>query len=369
MTPVTKHVLAIVPGGLYAGAEMVLLRDLEAARARGWHVRVACADGPLLERLDAANIPRVPIADLRLPSGPTPVALARLAGRIGRAALRLRSTVRPGELLLANGINALPALRLARTLGLTNTTVWLAHDVLVRGDRLRLLRAAAPGVDHAIAVSEATAAPLRVVGIPTTVVWNGTAWPVDPAPVPPPAPPVIGLAAVLTEHKGQLVLLDALARMRHREAVVELLGGVLPKDGSFARRVQARAHRPDVAGRVRFLGHRSDPLERMRSWTISVSASTDPEAGPLTVLESMSVGVPFVGTAHGGVLEVLGDAGLVVEPRDPGALAAALDLLLDDANLAERCRTAGPRLIAERNLTIDAHQQGVVDELERILSA
>ena len=223
------------------------------------------------------------------------------------AARRIRRIARRDEIVIANGVNTLPALRLAR---IRSRTVFFAHDVLVRRDRIRIARLGASAIDVAVAVSDAVAAPLRAMGIPTIVVHNGTAWPVDPAPAVAPSPPVVGCSALLTEWKGQHVLLEAMTRVARPDAVLELMGATLPKDGAYAAALERRAAEPDLAGRVRFLGHVNDPLGRVRKWSVAVSASIDPEAGPLTALEAMSVGVPFVATDHGGVTEVLGDAGL-----------------------------------------------------------
>jgi glycosyltransferase involved in cell wall biosynthesis len=251
--------------------------------------------------------------------------------------------------VVANGVNVLPALRLARLRG---RVVFFAHDVLVRPDRLRLARAGAGAVDVAVAVSDAVAVPLRAMGIATTVVHNGTAWPVEPAPPRPPAPPVVGCTAVLTEWKGLHVLLEAMPLLARSDARLEIVGVAHPKDGPYEETLRRRAEQPDLAGRVEFLGLVADPLVPLRRWSVAVSASVDPEAGPLTALEAMSVGVPFVATDHGGVTEVLGDAGLFVAPDDAGALAAAIDRLLSDDELRARCRAAGPATIVERHLTL-----------------
>lgn len=66
------------------------------------------------------------------------------------------------------------------------------------------------------------------------------------------------------------------------------------------------------------------------------------EGLPLALLEAMAAGLPAVASAVGGVPAALGDppAGRVVEPDDPGALAAALLGLLSDAGLRERLAAA-----------------------------
>lgn len=359
-----RAVLGVAPGGVVSGAETVLLRDLRAARDAGWAVRIACSGGPLVDRAAQLGLARVAIPDLRLPEGrrasATSVALARAA----QAAVQLRRATRPGEVIVANGLNTLPALRfLARR----SPIVYFAHDVLVRNDRVALLRLCAPAITRAFAVSEAVARPLRALGVDTAVVLNGTPWPVPEAfPPDPERPPIVGISAVLTPWKGHAVLLEAFARVQHPSARLEVMGGTLPKDLQYADALRARAAQPDLAGRVDFLGHVERPLERLRTWRIAVSASVDPEAGPLTTLEAMSVGVPLVATDHGGVVEVLGDAGLLVPPHDPDALARAIDRVLSDPVLWQRCREAGPRLIVEQQLTLADHERRWLRALEMV---
>ncbi len=366
--PPAPRLLAVSPSGFVSGAEMVLLRDLEAARDAGWVVRCASPPGRLVELLAAAGIERVRIPDLKLGGGSgvgRVAGLARAAARSLVAARRIRHAQPAPDLVLVNGLNALPAVRLSRT---PAPRVWLAHDVLARTDRLALLRISAPAVDFAIAVSDAVATPLRAAGIAAAVVHNGVAWPVEPAPeIPPDLPPVVGCVALLSEWKGQHVLLDAIARLPRRDVVLELVGDAMPSDEEYARSLRARAEEPDLRGRVRFVGRVSDPLERVRTWTVSVSASIDPEAGPLTAIESMSVGVPVVATAHGGVVEVLDGGGLLVPPRDIDALAHAIDRLVNDPVLRRQCRQAGLRAVPAQHLTIADHQRRVLALLDRAL--
>jgi len=58
----------------------------------------------------------------------------------------------------------------------------------------------------------------------------------------------------------------------------------------------------------------------------------------LTALEALAAGTPVVGYRAGAVAEVVGDAGVLVDPRDPDALGEALVALLGDAALQLRLR-------------------------------
>ena len=61
----------------------------------------------------------------------------------------------------------------------------------------------------------------------------------------------------------------------------------------------------------------------------------------LPALEAMALGVPVVASDRGALPEVIGDAGLLVDPADADALADAIDRVLTDAALARACIQAG----------------------------
>jgi glycosyltransferase involved in cell wall biosynthesis len=64
----------------------------------------------------------------------------------------------------------------------------------------------------------------------------------------------------------------------------------------------------------------------------------------LTALEALAAGTPVVGYRAGAVAEVVGDAGVLVDDRDPDALGEALVTLLRDASLLTDLRArAKPR--------------------------
>ena len=360
----TKRLVGVVPGSLVSGAESVLLRDVIAARDAGWHIRVACSDGPFVVKLQERGVERIKIPDLRLRDGNRLVAFVWAAASALIAAIALRRKLESGDIILANSINVLPATALISG---RHRVVYFGHDVLIRRDRLALLKLLRRSVFIAVAVSDAVARTIRSAGIPTKVIHNGTAWPVRPStPQDRSVPPTIGIAAVITPWKGHHVLLDAFALLQHQDAHLEIMGGVAPKDAQYAAELRERTLRADLRGRVIFLGHVDTPLDRMRSWTIAVLPSTDPEAGPLTALEAMSVGVPVVGTDHGGMVEVMGSAGILVPPGDARSLATAIDRLLGDRELCAQCGDAGPRQIVAHKLTLADHESRMLDLFDSV---
>lgn len=343
-----RQLVFINSTGNVSGAEVVLCGLVELASKEGFDVTVACPPGPLVERLPPA------VAHLELP----PLGLGGRASRVGRvlagarlgarylrAARALAPTVRaPATRTVVNSLLALPAARLARPAGGIR---WLVNDTVHQSKQRLIVRTSGSQVRRAVAVSEATAIPLRALHLNVTVAHLGVRWPVPPADPALHEPPVVGVLALLTPWKGHRVLLEALAQMPGIE--LEFAGGSFPRDADYVAALHRRAEQADLRGRVRFLGH-VDPLSTMRGWDVAVSPSTSPEAGPISMLEAMSLGVPVVGTAHGGTSEILaGGAGLLVEPGDVEALVVALGRALTDTQFRHRSFEAGRRFIAEHH--------------------
>lgn len=348
------------PTSLVSGAERVLLRLADAARDANWDVVVAAADGPLADELANGAVTRVELPDLKAGHLPTVLAGALAPIRALRAARVIRRLAARSDVLVVNGLLALPAVRSARP---ACPVAWIVHDVVTRPSRRAVVRACGAAVDLAIAISEAVASTVR--SIPVRVVRNGTPWPVDPARPDSTRAPIIGQCAGLRPWKGQDVLLEAVARMQRRDVQVELLGEAFPRDCHFAEKLAVRAQQPDLRGRVHMLGHLHDPLARMRTWTIAAHATVAPEPAGLSVLEAMSIGLPIVATDQGGPPEVLGRAGVLVPPGDASALAEALDRLVDDEDLRRACAEEGPRLVAA-GLTLEHQLRTLLDVLSTL---
>ena len=70
----------------------------------------------------------------------------------------------------------------------------------------------------------------------------------------------------------------------------------------------------------------------------------------MVLLEAMAVGCPIVATDVGGVSKVIEDKrdGLLVAPRDPGQLAAAVINLLSDENLRKQYARKGLQKFKEK---------------------
>lgn len=79
--------------------------------------------------------------------------------------------------------------------------------------------------------------------------------------------------------------------------------------------------------------------------------------------EAMLAGVPVVSTAAGAVPEIVGDAALLVPPRDHGALVGALRRVLTDGGFADELRERGPA--QARRFSWEATVEGIVTLWQR----
>jgi glycosyltransferase involved in cell wall biosynthesis len=140
--------------------------------------------------------------------------------------------------------------------------------------------------------------------------------------------PLIASAVALRPQKALEVMLDAMALVHARVPSAHLL---IAGSGSLLPRLEQHARERGVAGQVHFLGIRHDVDSILRQADVG-ALSSDYEGMPLFAFECMAARTPLVSTAVGALPGLLenGRAALLVPPRDPPALAAALTEVLTD---------------------------------------
>lgn len=144
---------------------------------------------------------------------------------------------------------------------------------------------------------------------------------------------VIGTVGRLVPVKDQASLIRAFARVR---ASVPALRLVIVGDGPERTALEALAGTLGLRADVVFTGARSDAAALTHGFDVYVSSSIS-EGMPMAVLEAMAGGRAVVATRVGACDELLahGDAGVLVPPGEPRALAdAVLALVLDPARRA-----------------------------------
>lgn len=118
-----------------------------------------------------------------------------------------------------------------------------------------------------------------------------------------------------------------------------LAGGTVEQSAAILHRL---AGRPLLEGRVRPLGYVTDEAREQlyRDASMLVLPSFEEGFG-LPAVEAMQIGVPVVASTAGALPEVVGDAGMLVDPADEHALAQAIERLLGDPGLRQAHAEAG----------------------------
>jgi glycosyltransferase involved in cell wall biosynthesis len=160
---------------------------------------------------------------------------------------------------------------------------------------------------------------------------------------------IVTTASADVPMKGLAVLLEALAKLRTERPEAHLVvTGRLRPDGATAPLIE----RLGLAGAVRFLAGRSDG--ELAAGYAEAACAVVPslyEGFSLPAVEALACATPLVVTSGGALPEVVGadgDAALVVPPGDPGALALAIERLLDEPALGARLGGAGRRRVLRR---------------------
>ncbi len=148
---------------------------------------------------------------------------------------------------------------------------------------------------------------------------------------------LVGTVGRIHTWKGQEILVAAADLLRERcpQARFAIVGDIVPGQPEPRQALEAAIAEHGLADRVRLAGYRADTPAVMAALNILVLPSTSPEPFGLVVLEAMASGKPVVATAHGGPLEIItdGESGMLVPPRDPAPLAAAIERLAGDPEL------------------------------------
>ena len=186
----------------------------------------------------------------------------------------------------------------------------------------RMARALLARARLVLCPSEALAEAARELGArDVRVVPSGVAIPETTGE--PAEPPHVLFVGRLSEEKGILEFLEA----------TEGLPRVVVGDGPLRDRVpEARRLRPAESSSARY-------YER----AAVVACPSRREGYGVVAREAMAYGRPVVATAVGGLLDAVEDGvtGLLVPPRDPAALRAAIERLLGDAELRRTARRRG----------------------------
>ena len=178
----------------------------------------------------------------------------------------------------------------------------------------------------------------------------------------------------MVPRKGVETVIEALALMRARgsEARLLIVGGESEQPDETATpeigRLRLIARRYGVESAVEFAGRRS--REELKYFYSAADVFvTVPWYEPfgITPLEAMACGTPVIGSDVGGVKYSVanGETGLLVPPKDPSALAGALERIFSDSTLYADMKKNGPERV-KRLFTWDAVARKCIQVYERV---
>ncbi len=172
--------------------------------------------------------------------------------------------------------------------------------------------------------------------------------------------PLVACVARLEPVKGVEYLVRAAVDMP--DVTVAIAGA-----GPLGQSLRDVARELGVADRVTLLGRVSSVEPLLAAADVVVLPSLS-EGMPTVALEAMALGRPLVATRVGGTPEVVEDGvtGLLVEPADPAAIAAAVQRLVDDPALAKQIGDAGAERV-RAHFSVDAMCAAYVDLLTSII--
>ncbi len=316
-------VLHIINGEHYAGAERV--QDLLGQQLGNFGYRAAYAclkHGQFAAMRKCADAPLYDVAmKNRFDFSP----VWRLAGIIRADGFRLIHTHTARSAVvgrLASMLTGVPLVHHVHSPTASDTTDRLRNWINWLAERMVLPRAKA-----LIAVSEAVGNYVREQGFGVFVVPNGVpARRAVAARNPAKTDWTLGTVALFRPRKGLEVLLEALAQLRGRGLPVRLRAVGTFETPEYERHIRQLAGRLNLDSVIDWAGFARDIDGELARMDLFVLPSLFGEGLPMVVLEAMAAGLPVVASAVPGVPEAVRDGmeGLLVEPANPSALAAAI---------------------------------------------
>ena len=336
-TPPT--VLQVLPALGAGGAERSAVDVAVAAKRAGWTSLVASAGGRLVDEVTAAGVEHLTVPlDTKNPL------------RMGRNVGRLYEIIRTRRVDIVHARSRAPAWSAwtaTRRAGRVFVTTFHGQYNAARAWNRAYNRVMARG-DKVIAVSQFIVEHVkRTYGLEAErieMIHRG----LDPAVFDPAAVsearvgrlgrdwdlpddrPIVMLPGRLTRLKGQLVLIEAVARLGRRDLLVLLIGGD-PGRSSYRAELERRVAALGLGQVIRFTGDCDDMPAAYLASDLVISASTKPESFGRVAVEAQAMGRPVIATDHGGARETVieGTSGWLVPPGDVERLAAALERALE----------------------------------------
>lgn len=370
--PSVAHV--ITESNPFGGAQRNTLLTVQGLARDGYPVELVCGPGgALIERAEECGIPVHVMPDLTRKTDPrrdlrTAVALYRLfrarryrivhthstkaglLGRLAAAAARVPVVVHTFHgfpFVLDDGFRSRLFVALERWVGrFTDASVCVADALRAEVSNWRIARRQTlvtiySGIDFEAQRRRRPPAEVRrELGVDSNS-------------------PLVGSIGHLREAKAQHDLIDAIGVLRADCPDVRL---VIAGEGEQRGFLEAHIRDQRLSHHVQLLGERDDVPDLLGTFDVYAMSSHWEGVGR-ALTEAMYWGLPVVVTGVYGVKEIVlhEDTGLVVPPRDPKALAAAIQQVLADRDLAARLGARAKQRVKEQ-----MSGERMIESLERL---
>jgi glycosyltransferase involved in cell wall biosynthesis len=210
------------------------------------------------------------------------------------------------------------------------------------------------GIDCIVAISESIRQQLQAASVPGRLIrtiYEG----LDLSLFPPRRPPdqdsssrpiVVGTIASLSPEKGLTHLVEAAALIPHAGSRLRF---VIVGDGECRADLERQVLDKGLEGIFRFAGFQNQTLPYLYSFDMFVLPSIS-EGLSSAILAAMAASLPVIATRVGGIPELVQhlSSGMLVPPRDPAALAGAIEHLCDNPQEALEMGRRGRRRMEEK---------------------
>jgi glycosyltransferase involved in cell wall biosynthesis len=160
--------------------------------------------------------------------------------------------------------------------------------------------------------------------------------------------PVVGIVARLSDVKGHIYLVRAMRAVVDRlpEAVLLIVG-----EGKMETAIRKLSDELSLLKNIFYIGEVKDTVEPLSAMDIFVMPSLKEGLG-LGLMEAMAMGLPVIGSNIGGIRSLIkdGENGILVEPKDPAELSAAILEMINDAGKAARL-SANAQVFIRKNFS------------------
>ncbi len=330
--PVT--VLQVLPRLIVGGAEQGAIDIAAAIQNAGGIAIVVSAGGPMVHSLERARARHIRLGV----ASKNPVTIWRNAARLGRLIKKYKVDIVHAR-SRAPGWSALWAARRAKipfvttyhdTYRAKSALKLFYNSVMAKGDRViaisefvadhirktygltdRVLRTIARGIDLARFDPAKVTAERK---IKMTQDWNL-----------PDDRPIVLMPARLSRKKGQIVLVEALAKLGRTDLCCVMVGDD-GRPSAYRKELLRRIHECGLNGVVRLLPPTTDIATAYSLAAVVVAPSIQAEGFGRVPVEAQAMGRPVIASDIGGFRETVidGVTGLLVPPGDAGKLASAL---------------------------------------------